>query len=268
LTSREPSPRIITLTTDFGLRDPYVASMKAVILSMEREVLLVDISHELPPHKILPAALLLREVCPRFPPGTIHVAVVDPGVGGARRPILVKIQEHFLIGPDNGLFGLLIRDFGFEGAWRIENSRYILPSVSRTFHGRDLFAPVAAHLAGGIRAEDFGPEIRDLQAIDLPSPKKEGGRLNGEILWIDHFGNCMTNISEEEALQWSGGEPFAVRVASRVMDGVCSSFDSVPLGECLAVFNSMRRLEIACNQSRADQTLGLDPGDPVVLEKA
>ena len=267
MTSREPSPRILTLTTDFGLGDPYVASMKAVILSIDRTVLLVDISHELPPHQILPAALLLREVCPRFPPGTIHVAVVDPGVGGARRPVLLKIQDHFWIGPDNGLFGLLITDFGCTGAWRIENRRYFLPSVSRTFHGRDLFAPAAAHLARGVPAEAFGPEIRDLMTIELPKPAREEDRLRGEIIWIDHFGNCMTNISEEEALQWSDREPFIIRAASRVMEGVSTSYDVVPKGHSLAIFNSMRRLEIACNQSRADQTLGLRQGDQVVLEK-
>lgn len=267
MTSPEPSPPIITLTTDFGLRDPYVASMKAVILSIQRDVLLVDISHDLPAHRVLPAAFLLRGVCPRFPAGTIHVAVVDPGVGGARRPVLVQTRQHFLVGPDNGLFGLLIRDGGLKGAWRLQNEKYFLSSISRTFHGRDLFAPVAAHLAGGVPPEAFGPEIRDLQKIDYPLPRTRADRVEGEIIWIDRFGNCVTNISEPDAARWSGGEPFVTRVASRVIGGACPSYDSVRPGQCLAIFNSLEHLEIACNQGRADEALGLQEGDPVFLER-
>lgn len=264
--SRRHDP-IVTLTTDFGLRDPFVASMKAVILSIQRKARLVDLSHELPPHRVLPAALFLKEACPRFPAGTIHVAVVDPGVGGPRRPLVAKAGGQLYVGPDNGIFGLVFQKTPLEGAWQISNPKYLLPKISRTFHGRDLFAPAAAHLAGGLRPSVFGPEILDPETLEIPSPTVCRDRLAGEVIWVDRFGNCATNLEEDRVSRWAGGEPFTIRIASRKIRGVSESYDSVPAGRLLAIFNSSGLLEIACNRASAHEALGLEEGDPVIVEK-
>lgn len=264
-TRRDP---IVTLTTDFGLRDPFVAVMKAVILSIERRVRLVDLSHELPPHRVLPAALFLREACPRFPPGTIHVAVVDPGVGGSRRPLVARAGGQFYVGPDNGIFSLVFRQAPLEGAWQIENLGYRLPELSRTFHGRDLFAPAAAHLAKGVPPNALGPRILDPAMLEVPRPKILPDRISGEIIWIDRFGNCATNMEENCVKQWAGGKPFTVHAASGKISALSDSYDSVPAGRLLAIFNSSGLLEIACNQASAQEALGLKEGDPVVLQKS
>lgn len=263
----QPVPSIITLTTDFGLRDAYVGAMKGVILSIHPSVRLVDIAHQLPAHRILEAACLLREACPRFPPGSIHVAVVDPGVGGQRRPVLLKIEDRFYVGPDNGIFGLLLEDFAMQGGWKLENQTYFLPSVSHTFHGRDIFAPVAAHLARGIPPESFGAAITNPARLPLPRPEVGEAELRGQVAWVDRFGNCITNLKAEVVLTWARGASFVVRAASNSFGEVSASYESIPRGEGLVLFNGMGFLEIACNQARADRTLGLTKGEPVVLSR-
>ncbi len=261
------TPSIITLTTDFGLRDAYVGSMKGVILSIHPGVRLVDIAHQLPAHGVLQAACLLHEACPRFPPGTIHVAVVDPGVGGPRRPVLLKIENRFYVGPDNGIFGLLLEDFTLQGGWALENRTYFLPSVSRTFHGRDVFAPVAAHLARGVPPESFGAAITDPSRLPFPRPEEDGAELRGQVAWVDRFGNCITNLKAEVVFTWARGASFVVRAASKRFGEISEAYGSIPPGGALVLFNSMGLLEIACNQARADRTLGLTQGEPVVLSK-
>jgi S-adenosylmethionine hydrolase len=264
----EPAPAIITLTTDFGLRDAYVGSMKGVILSIHPHVRIVDITHELPAHRILPAACLLREACPRFPPGTVHVAVVDPGVGGPRAPLLLKIDDRFYVGPDNGIFGLLMADLPLQGAWRLERREHFLHPVSSTFHGRDVFAPVAAHLAAGTPPDAFGPAAEDPSRLSLPGHQGETGTLRGEVIWIDRFGNCMTNLTERVVSRWARGASFTVCAASKKIEGISTTYESTPEGEALSLINSTGYLEIACNQTRADRALGMQEGDPVVLERA
>jgi S-adenosylmethionine hydrolase len=263
----EPAPAIITLTTDFGLQDAYVGSMKGVILSIHPHVRIVDITHELPAHRINPAAYILREACPRFPPGTVHVAVVDPGVGGKRPPLLLKIDDRFYVGPDNGIFGLLMADLPLHGAWRLEKREYFLHPVSNTFHGRDVFAPVAAHLAAGIPPDAFGPAASDPSSLSLPAHHEEPGTLRGQVVWIDRFGNCITNLSDRVVSRWARGAPFTVLTATKKIAGISTTYESTPEGEVLSLINSMGYLEVACNQARADQTLGLREGDPVMLER-
>lgn len=259
-------PALITLTTDFGLQDAYVGSMKGVILSIHPHARIIDITHELPAHRILPAACLLREACPRFPPGTVHVAVVDPGVGGRRAPLLLRIDDRFYVGPDNGLFGRLIADLPLQGAWRLEKREYFLHSVSETFHGRDLFAPVAAHLAAGTPPQAFGPPAASPSTLSVPACREEAGALRGRVLWIDRFGNCVTNLTEEVVSRWARGGSFTVRAASKKIGELSRAYESASEGEALALFNSMGFLEIACNQARADRSLGLREGDPVILD--
>jgi S-adenosylmethionine hydrolase len=263
----DPVPAIITLTTDFGLQDAYVGSMKGVILSIHPQVRIVDISHDLPAHRILPAACVLREACPRFPPGTVHVAVVDPGVGGRRAPLLLKIDDRFYVGPDNGLFGLLAEELPVQGAWWLENEAYFLHPVSSTFHGRDIFAPVAAHLAAGTPPDAFGPAAREPSSLSLPAVQEEKGTLRGQVAWVDRFGNCITNLTQKVISRWARGDSFSVHAASKRMGEISANYETTPRGEALALINSMGYLEIACNRSRADRVLGLREGDPVVLEK-
>jgi len=262
-----PAPAIVTLTTDFGTQDPYVGSMKGVMLSIEPRLTIVDISHELPPHQVLPAALLLREACPRFPESTVHVAVVDPGVGGNRRPLLLRAGDRFYLGPDNGLFSFLVRDFGLQGAWRLANPEYFLPAVSRTFHGRDIFAPAAAHLARGAPPPSFGPQIEDPVLIAMPAARTTQESLQGVVIWIDRFGNCLTNLSEELVSNWARGAPVLVHAASKRIGAISDCYDAAAAGEPLALFGSTGLLEIACNQARADRTLGLREGGPVTVWK-
>jgi len=261
-------PALITLTTDFGTRDAYVGSMKGVMLRIERHVSILDITHDLPAHRVLPAALLLREVCPRFPEGSIHVAVIDPGVGGSRRPVLLQIRDQFYVGPDNGIFGLLLAAFGLTAGWHLDQARYFPPEKrSQTFHGRDLFAPAAAHLAAGVPPASLGSPIHDPVRLDLPVCSRRPRTLAGEILWIDHFGNAITNLTEEEIRDWCGEAAFRVRVVDRLLPGLSASYAAVPRGDPLAILSSFGTLEIACNQAPADRTLGLREGTPVALEK-
>lgn len=262
-----PGSPTITLTTDFGLQDAYVGSMKGTILSIHPHVRIIDITHEIPAHSILRAAFLLREACPRFPPETIHLAVVDPGVGGPRRPLLLKVEDRFYVGPDNGIFGRLLEDFPLQGAWRLESREYFLPAISRTFHGRDVFSPVAAHLARGIPPDAFGPTAADPSGLPYSSPHEESDTLRGQVLWVDRFGNCVTNLTEKVVSGWAQDVPFVVHAASKSFEQLSSSYGSIPKGEALVLFNSMGLLEIACNQGRADRNLGLREGDPVVLNR-
>lgn len=261
-------PSLITLTTDFGTRDAYVGSMKGVILGIQRNVSIIDISHDLPPHRTVPAAFLLREVCPRFPEGTLHVAVIDPGVGGDRRPVILEIRNRFYVGPDNGIFGLLVKTFGLERGWRIDNARLFPPAErSRTFHGRDLFAPAAAHLASGVAPASLGPEIHDPLIPDVPACTVLADRLEGEVLWVDRFGNALTNIEETVIRQWARGGDFRVRVAGRTLPGLSPHYGAVPPGAPLAIVSSFATLEIACNQDSGQRVLGLREATPVALEK-
>ena len=260
-----PSPPLVTLTTDFGTRDAYVGTMKGVMLSLRRDLHIVDISHNLPRHGLVPAALMLREACPRFPEKTIHVAVIDPGVGGQRRPILLHLGNHFFLGPDNGIFGRLLADFALVGAWKLENPDYFLPAVSNTFHGRDLFAPAAAHLAGGVPPEEFGPEISDPCSVAIPRYELEDKVLKGSIVWVDHFGNCLTNLPEAVISDWAKRSPFQIQAGNCLISGLSSCYEAVSPAAPVALISSMGTLEIACNQARADQALGLKAGDPVLL---
>jgi S-adenosyl-L-methionine hydrolase (adenosine-forming) len=259
--------RIITLTTDFGWRDAYVGSIKGVILCIAPQVVLVDITHEIPPHHVLFGAMVLREACPCYPERTTHVAVVDPGVGGTRRPILLQLDTHFYIGPDNGLFSLLLRDLSLEGAWELNNHRYFFPSLSSTFHGRDIFAPVAAHLATGVPPETFGPSISNLSTIPFPSPDVHPDYLSGEVIFIDRFGNCISNITYSVFKEWATEDPFQIKIQETYLEKIASSYDSVDPGDFLAIFNGLGYLEIARNQARADHALHLRPGEKVLVYK-
>jgi hypothetical protein len=237
--------------------------MKGVILSTAPESRIVDLSHGIAPQNILEGALFLAAVIPTFPAGTIHVAVVDPGVGTTRRPVIARCAGQFVVFPDNGLLTLLERTHPFEASVVIENSALMAASPSATFHGRDIFAPAAAHLSLGTPLTDFGAEAGSLVKIPVPEASlDQEGQLHGEIIHVDRFGNCITNISRDMV---PGDSNFRVQVAAATLPGILRTYGDVPPGTLLALFGSSGHLEIAVSMDSAARTLELDPGTPVTL---
>lgn len=250
--------RIITLTTDFGLRDPYVAAMKGSILGICPDATLVDVSHEVRPASIREAARMLDYIVKDFPQGTIHVAVVDPGVGGDRRGIAVAARGHFFVGPDNGVFWPQIAADPGSRIFHLNKEAYFKPRVSRTFHGRDIFAPVAAHLALGVDPAELGEGIRDPVAWTPKEPLVEEERIVGEVVREDRFGNLITNVDKgilEKFLRDS--EPLILAGGLKV-PGLRSCYADVPEGEPLALLGSGGFLEISVNCGKASEMLGRD----------
>jgi S-adenosylmethionine hydrolase len=261
--------RIITLLSDFGLKDPYVAEMKAVILSIFPQATMVDISHEVDKFDVRMGAFVLASAAPYFPKGTVHVAVVDPGVGTKRRPIIMQTEHSHFVGPDNGLLILAASKEGLQHVYFIENPRYVLPEVSKTFHGRDVFAPVSAHLAKGCAASEFGREVEDFVVPDFAEPRVEGKTVLGEVLHVDDFGNIITNISSEMVEKVAIREGEAVRVEmgkGTVSLRLCSAYGDVPAGSALAIVSSHGFLEISVNQGSAAEWLKVKRGDSILLQ--
>ena len=237
--------QIITLTTDFGLTDYYVGVVKGVILSINPDIKLVDINHNVEPQNILNAALNIKNSYRYFPKGTVHMVVVDPGVGGERFPIIVKTGEYYFVGPDNGVFTFIYEENAFE-AYKISNQEYFLDNISSSFHARDIFAPVSAHLALLNDPELFGEEIETPKRIEIKSAKRLNDRLDGVVLYIDHFGNMVTNIRNNDV------ELNSEIIVDRVNIGkVGKSYSSVDKNQILAIYGSSGFLEIAMNQGRA-----------------
>ncbi len=203
---------IITLLTDFGLGDAYVGIMKGVILSLSPDARLVDLSHEVPPQEVLSGAMVLQSAWRYFPPGTIHLAVVDPGVGSSRRALAAAGREQFFVGPDNGLFSLVFAEQAPLMVVSLENPQYFLAKVSATFHGRDIFAPVAAHLSLGVPLTAFGPALSDPVGLDFPAPEFGEEEVDGQIISCDHFGNLISNIPFMSLQSWLRGRSASFRV--------------------------------------------------------
>jgi len=249
---------IITLISDFGLSDPYVAMMKGVILSINPDARLVDISHLIGVGSIFQAARLICEAFHYFPEGTVHLAVVDPGVGSERRLIGLEAEAHFFVGPDNGVFWPVIRDHKGKVVHLIE-SRYFLHSVSHTFHGREIFAPIAAHLSLGVDLEMMGTLIKDPVELSLPSPQFKKGILTGQIIRMDNFGNLITNIGRTEFERFISSIQPVIEVGNLVIKRLCRIYAEAEEGEPLALINSSNLLEIAVNMGRASEYIGVDP---------
>jgi len=252
---------IITITTDFGLADPYVAMMKGVILSIHSAARLVDLTHQIRPGFVLQAAGLIRETFIYFPDGTVHLAVVDPGVGGARRSIALEAGGHFFVGPDNGLFWPILHDHPENKPVHLTESKYFLSRISHTFHGRDLFSPVAAHLSLGVPLERFGPVINDPVELALPKPRGKGDTLHGQILRLDNFGNLITNIHRTELERFLESARPVIRVGDLDVEKFGHIYSDVEEGEALALIGSSGWLEIAVNLGRAAEYTGLDTGE-------
>jgi len=262
---------IIALLTDFGTSDIYVAEMKAVILSICPEAEIVDITHDIPKFNIRLGAIKLLEASRYFPEGTIHVGVVDPGVGTARRPIIVHAERHLYVGPDNGLLIPAAMQEGIKAVYHIENRKYLFPKISRTFHGRDIFAPTAAHLALGVKPSDFGRKIDDYVVIDLPKPRIVGNSIEGEILYIDQFGNSITNISEEmlHKIGIKDGCTLKVELEGREMKlRLVSAYGDAEVGEVLTIIGDNDLLEVSINRGNAAKSLNIKVGDRVRISLA
>jgi S-adenosylmethionine hydrolase len=257
---------IITLTTDFGLKDPYVGIMKGVILGINPEARLVDLTHEIAPQEILEGALALEAAVPFFPPGSIHLAVVDPGVGSSRRPLALAARGQSFVGPDNGLFSFLFAEPGWA-AVTLEAPAFRLPAVSRTFHGRDLFAPAAAHLSLGLPLERLGPPLNDPVRLTWPEPRWEGGALVGEVLHVDRFGNLVTSLRGTALAELGPEEGWAVEIEGRSLGPPVRSFSEGPSGASAAILGSSGRLEIFVRRGSARALLGAERGALVRVRK-
>jgi S-adenosyl-L-methionine hydrolase (adenosine-forming) len=259
------TPSIITLLTDFGTRDHYVASMKGVILSINPRCTLVDITHQVNPHDIKEAGFLLANSYSCFPKGTIHLCVVDPGVGGARMPILMIAGDHFFVGPDNGLFTLMACREKVKRVIALTNPRFFLPSLSATFHGRDIFAPVAAHLSRGVNPRAFGAKMNDWVKLDVGESARRGGRLRGEVIHVDVFGNLVTNVTEKALSDFTQGHPFFIRVGRRTIRGRRGGYWQGKPSELMGLIGSGGFLEISIREGNAQETLRLKKGDEIQI---
>jgi S-adenosylmethionine hydrolase len=257
--------RIITLLTDFGTKDHYVASMKGVILNINPQCLLIDITHQVNPQDIEGGAFILANAYSYFPKGTIHLSVVDPGVGGIRKPILLVTQNYFFVGPDNGLFTLAAQQEKVKQVVVLTKKKYFLQKVSRTFHGRDVFAPVAAHLSLGIKPKTFGHEISSMKELRFQKPVVKEGRLLGEILHTDAFGNVISNIDETGLFRFVQGRPFVIRAGKKSIHGFKGGYWEGKEGELIALFGSGGFLEISAREGNAEKILKVRRGDPVVI---
>lgn len=264
------SPRIITLTTDFGLRDAYVAVMKAVILEIIPDVTIIDISHQVSPQNVPQAAYLLQTAYRYFPPDAVHVAVVDPGVGTERKPVAVSTSHGVFVGPDNGVLSAVLTDQDIletaDGMLRggeaveLTNERYRRHPVSRTFHGRDIFAPAAAHIAGGMRLSELGHPLVRLHGGESTMPRREGNQVRGAIIHVDRFGNAVSNVPADMV-----PESPVFEVSGHTVDGISSSYQEAQL---VAILGSTGLVEIAVRNGSAADRLGVAVGDPLLVRSA
>ena len=275
--------RIITLTTDFGTRDWFVGTMKGVVLGINPRAVIVDLTHEIPPGDIRAGAFALMAGYRFFPKDTVHVAVIDPGVGSQRRAIAVQTVNYFFVGPDNGVLSWALAREKIKAIRQLENPKYFLNANSRTFHGRDIFAPVAAHLSRGLPLKQLGRELKDFVWLPSPKPTKSAGtvrwgkatdeparedarptKIRGEIVYIDHFGNAITNIGAE--LIPDSRKTVCEAIGKRkVRCDLAEFYGAVPVNSPVAVISSSGFLEIAMNGGSATQQFELKIGDPVIV---
>lgn len=274
---------LITLTTDFGLRDAYVGAMKGVMVDIAPEAQFVDITHEIPPQDVRHAAYVLWSALPYFPASSVHLVVVDPGVGTRRRAIAAETPWGLVVGPDNGVFSYVWASAPHRRVVSLTNAHYHRAEVSHTFHGRDIFAPAAAHLAAGVPLLELGPDIDDPIRLPDPTLTLESARIRGEVLAIDHFGNAVTSIGrarwmgdtlivdgvfgDVETLAFRAREVRVIAAGQRI-EGIRSTYGGVAPGGALALIGSTGMLEIAVNQGHGASALGLSVGDPVEVQLA
>lgn len=258
---------IITLTTDFGISSPYVAQMKGGILSRNREAVIVDITHAIAPQNIVEGAIVLDDVARIFPPGTIHVAVVDPGVGTSRRLVYAESGSQRYLVPDNGLLTLVARRIPPAMVIELRDKPYWNSDVSHTFHGRDILAPVAAHLSLGLEPELLGPLVDNLFLLAIPEPQVAADHILGHVLLADSFGNLITNICREQVERLASPDQVSVACNDCNLCGVSRTYGDRRPGETIALFDSQGRLEIAVVHGSAAKEIGAELGTSVVVRR-
>jgi len=258
---------VIALMTDFGGGDYYAAAIKGVILQVNPKAVVIDVTHDIPPQDILHGAFVLRQVTPCFPVGTIFVAVVDPGVGTPRRILAARYSERTVIAPDNGLLTFLHRDAELQEMRVVENRRYFAGSLSSTFHGRDILAPVAAHVSLGVPLDHLGPAADHIEILDVAAPRLDpDGTVHGEVMLVDRFGNLITNIAGRDVSGPRMPRPHPeVWVGSQAIGPVRTTYADVAVGQPVALIGSAGLLEIAVNRGSAAQTLGGGRGTAVTI---
>ena len=262
-----PAP-IVTFLSDFGSQDWFVGVVHGVIHEIAPDAHVVDINHLIPPGNVVRGAFILEAAAPDFPHGTVHLAVVDPGVGTARRALAVEAHGQWFIGPDNGLLEWALAAKGAHVHALVE-TRWFRHPLSRTFHGRDVFAPVAAHLARGVPLREFGPAVTDPVRLSISYPRMENGALVGRVVFIDRFGNALTNLTLTALHQAFGRgvppERMSISVLDRMVTGLARSYGDAPVGTMVAIVGSSGRLEIAQVGGNAAARLGIGEGDPVAI---
>jgi S-adenosyl-L-methionine hydrolase (adenosine-forming) len=257
---------IITLTTDFGSDDSLVGSMKGVILGIQPDAEIIDITHNVMPFDLLDGALAIGTAYKFFPPRTVHVVVVDPGVGTERRPLLVAAGQHYFVAPDNGVLSMVYQREESLAVRHITAEHYFLQPVSNTFHGRDIFSPVAAWLSKNGQSSSFGEEITDFVRFTLPKPKAAGSGMKGIVLRADNFGNLLTNFTEEDLPQVLAGSNFKLRVGNAEISRLAQTFGNGAPNEPILVLGSSGFFEVAVNRGNAAKAVGASRGAEVSVE--
>ena len=258
---------IITLTTDYGWSDPLVAAMKGVILKINPDARIVDISHSVMPYDLLDGALTIGQAYRYYPSKTVHMVVVDPGVGTHRRPLLVSGDQHYFIAPDNGVLSMVYEKETKVMVRHITAEHYFLTPISNTFHGRDIFAPVAAWLTKNWQSASFGEEVTDYVRFSLPKPRASDNTLRGVVLKVDNFGNLITNMTPEDVPYLiSQTKSFKIVVGTREIHKFAQTYSQGVPGELFAILGSSGFLEISVNKGNAARTLGVQRGAEVTVE--
>lgn len=260
---------IITLLTDFGLNDEYAGTMKGVILSVNPSATIIDITHNIDPHDIIQAAFTIKSSYKFFPKGTVHVVIVDPGVGGSRAIIAIEMAGHIFLAPNNGILTLLVEEGNITEIIRVDNKKFFLKSVSRTFHGRDIFAPVSAYISSGIKINNTGTPINKNELVKLSIPKpgiSDKGELVGAIVSIDHFGNLITNIDSDCLRNFcrpDAEKKLEIKIDNSKIRGLSESYENSALNSPLVIIGSRGYLEIAINCGSAKKYFKAEKGDTI-----
>ena len=274
-TASQPPAPVITITTDFGTEDGYVPAMKGTMLDICPEARFVDITHEISPQDVMEAAFVLRTAYPYFPDDAVHLVVVDPGVGTDRRAVALRANDQWFVGPDNGVFPLVLNQAPFEAAVELNDPAFWRSDVpSTTFHGRDIFAPAAAHLAAGRSVNEIGTPLDTLEPLRWAAPSADAQTVQGWVMHIDHFGNCITNIRRSALAEAAGLNaaapleaipPLKVYTGNTVLHELQPTYGAVPEGDPLLLFGSTDHLEVAANGGNAAELLDIRKGDSVRL---
>lgn len=255
--------KIVALLTDFGLRDNFVGTMKAVILNINDKANIIDLSHDVERQDIFGAAFLLRSSYRYFPKGSIFLTVIDPGVGTERNALIVKTRNYFFVGPDNGVLSLAVFEDGLMKAVKISNKKYMLKDISDTFHGRDIFAPASAYLSKGMALASFGRSLKEIKRLHVQEPEAAGNILKGEVIYIDRFGNLITNIDKRHFLLFTGNKKFEIQLRDRKIVSLSKAYQHAGEGELLAIFGSSGYLEISVNGASAREYFMANKGEEV-----